>query len=111
MTSKSTADAATGPASATDAAIAAAILALLDSRKPDATICPSDAARALSATRWRPLMPAVRDAARALAREGRVVVTQRGRALDPALEWHGPVRIGRAGKRVPEKKGSRGKPA
>ncbi|MDX6676015.1 MAG: hypothetical protein QOE31_67 [Solirubrobacteraceae bacterium] len=60
-----------------------AILDLLARRDPGKTICPSDAARALGGDGgFRPLMPVVRDAARALVEEGRIEVTQRGRPVD-----------------------------
>jgi hypothetical protein len=72
-----------------------AILALLAARRAGATICPSEAARALAGddpTDWRPLMAPVREAAAVLADEGRVEVTQRGRAVD-ARAARGPVRV------------------
>ena len=60
-----------------------AILELLAQRDPGKTICPSDAARALGGDDgFRPLMPVVRDAARALVAEGRIEVTQRGEPVD-----------------------------
>ncbi len=72
-----------------------ALLALLAERRAGATICPSEAARALAgddASGWRPLMGAVREAAAALADEGRVEVTQRGRVVDLRTA-RGPVRV------------------
>lgn len=69
------------------------ILELLDGRRDGATICPSDAARAAGGDDWRPLMQPVRMAARRLAQDGRVVVTQRGRIVDPD-DARGPIRIG-----------------
>ena len=60
-----------------------AILELLAQRDPGKTICPSDAARAMGGDDgFRPLMPVVRDAARALVAEGRIEVTQRGEPVD-----------------------------
>ena len=60
-----------------------AILDLLARRDPGKTICPSEAARALGGDDgFRPLMPVVRDAARALVAEGRIEVTQRGEPVD-----------------------------
>jgi hypothetical protein len=60
-----------------------AILDLLAQRDPGKTICPSDAARAMGGDDgFRPLMPVVRDAARALVAEGRIEVTQRGEPVD-----------------------------
>jgi hypothetical protein len=38
-------------------------------------------------------MEPARAAARALARQGRVEITQRGTVLDPDADWRGPVRI------------------
>jgi hypothetical protein len=62
----------------------AAILALLARRDPGKTICPSDAARALGGDDgFRPLMPLVRDAARALVAARRIEVTQSGTPVDP----------------------------
>jgi len=74
----------------------AAILHLLERRGPNASICPSEAARAVGGDDWRQLMEAARDAARELARLGRVQITQRGRVLDPGGPWRGPIRIRRA---------------
>ena len=76
--------------------IAETIFALLDARAPTATICPSDAARALGGDEaaWRALMPEVRQVAADLARTGRLRVTQRGHDVD-ALNVRGPIRLGR----------------
>ncbi len=68
-----------------------AILGLLAERRDGATICPSEAARAL-ADDWRPLMQPVRDTAAAMADAGRLEVTQSGRAVDPR-EARGPIRL------------------
>ncbi|WP_421120699.1 DUF3253 domain-containing protein [Aquihabitans daechungensis] len=73
--------------------IEATILALAGHRAPDKTICPSDVARAIGGTGWRALVPQVREVARRLATERRVVVTQGGHPLDPDAPWKGPVRI------------------
>lgn len=61
------------------------------------TICPSEVARALGED-WRELMPLVRAVADAMASQGEVVVTQKGRAVQAATA-RGPVRIGLAGQR------------
>ncbi|GAA4821884.1 DUF3253 domain-containing protein [Nocardioides caeni] len=69
------------------------ILELLAQRRPGATICPSDAARAAAADDdWRALMEPVRAAARSLVARGVVEVTQGGRVvdLDGAV---GPIRM------------------
>lgn len=72
------------------------ILDLLERRAPGATICPSDAARAVgSPSGWRDLMDPARAAAARLVEEGQVVVTQGGRVVDLATA-KGPVRIRRA---------------
>ena len=68
--------------------------ALLDDRRPGATICPSEAARAVDAEGWRDLMPAARAAAGRLADAGAVEVTQGGEVIDVATA-RGPVRIRR----------------
>ena len=38
-------------------------------------------------------MDQARDAARELAKEGEVVITQGGDVLDPDATWRGPIRI------------------
>ncbi|MFJ9688754.1 DUF3253 domain-containing protein [Streptomyces bacillaris] len=74
-----------------------AILELLDGRAPTATICPSDAARAVydgDDDGWRALMEPARRAARRLAEAGAVEITQGGRRVE-ADEARGPVRVRR----------------
>ncbi|MCW2928459.1 MAG: hypothetical protein JWM86_2427 [Thermoleophilia bacterium] len=72
-----------------------AIIALLSGREPDATTCPSDAARIAASPDWRGWMDAVRDEARAMHAAGSVEIRQRGvRVEDPATA-RGPIRIGR----------------
>jgi hypothetical protein len=78
-----------------DGALERTIDALLDQRRPGATICPSEAARAVDPEGWRKLMPAARAAAGRLAGAGDVEVTQRGEVVDVASA-RGPVRIRRA---------------
>ena len=70
-----------------------AILALLAERSEGKTICPSEAARAVGGTAWRDQMPLAREAAAALAAEGRIVVLQKGEPVD-ALKARGPIRLG-----------------
>jgi hypothetical protein len=77
-----------------DARLERAIDALLDARRAGATICPSEAARAVDPDRWRELMPAARAAAGRLAAAGQVQVTQRGEVVDVATA-RGPVRVRR----------------
>jgi hypothetical protein len=76
--------------------IAATIFALLDTRAPGATICPSEVARAIARSGWRPLMPAVRDVARRLARDGRLELRQRGVVIAPDADVKGPIRLARS---------------
>ena len=71
----------------------AAILELARQRGTASSICPSDAARAVGGERWRDLMDVARDAARELARDGEVVITQGGKPVDPDADWRGPIRI------------------
>ena len=71
-----------------------AIDELLDRRRPEATICPSEAARAIDPDGWRELMPAARAAAGRLAAAGAAEVTQGGEVVDVATA-RGPVRIRR----------------
>lgn len=80
--------------------LAASILELLSRRSPEASICPSEVARALAddETTWRALMPSVRDAAAGLARRGVIIVTQGKSTLDPADIGHGPIRLRRGGR-------------
>jgi hypothetical protein len=81
--------------SATDRALEAAILALLEARARGATICPSEAARAVAGDDeplWRPLMEPTREAARRLVAAGRLEITQSGRVVDPSAA-RGAVRL------------------
>ena len=77
-----------------DAELERTIGALLDRRRPEATICPSEAARAVAPEGWRELMPAARAAAGRLAAAGEVEVTQGGAVVDAATA-RGPVRVRR----------------
>ncbi len=78
-----------------DREIRHAITGLLQKRHPSATICPSEAARALAPKAWRPLMDQVRAVAVAMAKEGALEIRQGGNVvpLDQALK--GPIRLGR----------------
>jgi hypothetical protein len=69
------------------------ILELARRRGPSSSICPSDAARAVGGDGWRDLMDDARAAARELARDGEVEITQRGEVVDPNAHWRGPIRI------------------
>ncbi|ERG63397.1 hypothetical protein L332_02895 [Agrococcus pavilionensis RW1] len=80
---------------AQDELMESAILDLLAQRREGATICPSDAAKAVAGSDeadWRPQMDAARDAARRLVAAGAVEVTQRGSVVD-LDSARGPIRI------------------
>jgi len=79
-----------------DSELEQAILRLLAARSPGATICPSEAARAVAAGgSWRQLMAAARAAAGRLAGRGDVQITQAGRVVELASA-RGPIRIRRS---------------
>ena len=71
-----------------------AIKTLLAERRADATICPSEAARAVGGEDWRPLMEPARAAARRLVASGDVEITQGGHVVDPSTA-KGPLRVRR----------------
>lgn len=71
-----------------------AIGELLDRRRPEASICPSEAARTVDPANWRELMPAARAASGRLAAAGEVQVTQGGAVVDVGTA-RGPVRVRR----------------
>ena len=78
-----------------DRDLEAAILHLLGSRPRGATICPSEAARAVGGPdedAWRALMEPARGAARRLVAAGRAEITQGGRVVDPSTA-RGAIRI------------------
>jgi hypothetical protein len=76
-------------------AIEAEILARVSERGTGKTICPSEVACALAEqeSEWRALMPKIRAAAAALVRQGHLIVTQKGQAVDIETAT-GPVRLG-----------------
>lgn len=76
---------------ASDSDIAATILRLAGERGPDASICPSEAARSL-AEEWRPLLGPVRRVAARLAQDGRIDILRKGRPIAPA-DMKGVIRL------------------
>lgn len=78
-----------------DEKLTASIRELLDARAASATICPSEAARAVGGEDWRDLMEPARRAARRLVAAGEVEITQRGQVVDPSTA-KGPIRIRKA---------------
>lgn len=80
----------------TQAEIAAEILRQTAARGAGKSICPSEVARALAPDAWRPLLGPVREAAAALAAQGRVLILRKGRPVPPA-ELRGVVRLAAPG--------------
>ena len=77
-----------------DRLLESVILDLLAHRAEAATICPSEAARAVGGEQWRDQMDAARRAARRLVAAGSVDITQGGEVVDPSTV-RGPIRIRR----------------
>ncbi len=71
--------------------ISAKILELLALRNEGATICPSEVLP-LPLRKNQSAMEMVRNVARRLFVEGRIVITQKGRVIDP-LKTKGPIRL------------------
>ena len=84
--------------------LGAAMRTLLRRRRPESTICPSDAARVAGGEDWRAVMDLAREVAAALAADGLVEVRQRGVRVDPATAT-GALRIAR-GPGWPEEEGA-----
>ncbi|MDA2956350.1 MAG: DUF2256 and DUF3253 domain-containing protein [Actinomycetota bacterium] len=79
---------------AVDTALEDAILQLLNARARDASICPSEAARAVGGESWQSLMEPARKAARRLVAQEKAQITQGGKVVDPSRA-KGPIRIRR----------------
>ncbi len=71
--------------------IAAEILRLTELRGPAASISPSDVARSL-ADDWRKLLGPIRREATRLARDGRIDILRKGRAIQP-VDMRGVIRL------------------
>ncbi len=78
-----------------DARLEESIRSLLSQRAPEATICPSEAARDVGGDDWRDLMEPAREAARRLVVTEEVEITQGGTVVDGATAT-GPIRIRRS---------------
>jgi hypothetical protein len=75
------------------------IVRLLQDRAVGATICPSEAARAVfSEESWRLEMQRVRKAARRLVDQGLISICQRAKVVDPSSA-KGPIRLKLTSKR------------
>jgi hypothetical protein len=72
------------------------IFRLLLSLKQGESICPTDAARGFG-SKWRQLMPHVREVVADMARDGQIQVTLRGQTIDvdevDIEQTKGPIRI------------------
>ncbi len=80
---------------ASDDEVEATLLEHLRARGPGKTLDPQEVARALGGAHpdgWGPMMQPVRRAAVRLMKEGRVVITRRGRPVDPD-DFRGTYRI------------------
>ncbi len=77
-----------------DLELEAAIARLLGERAASATICPSEAARAVDAEGWRELMEPARCAARRMVARGEAVILQKGKVVDGSTA-RGVIRVGR----------------
>jgi hypothetical protein len=75
--------------------IHAEILRQTSARGAGKSICPSEVARALEPEEacWRRLMGPVRAAAIRLAKEGRIELLRKGKAVDPEAEIRGVIRL------------------
>ena len=71
----------------------ATLRSLLQHRRPDASLCPSDVSRVIGADRWRAVQPLVLDRLWLLQERGVVVITQGGEPVDS--DARGPVRVRR----------------
>ncbi len=75
-----------------DKALEEAIVALLGRRGAAATICPSEAARAVVGEEFEAAMEPTRRAARRLVARGDIEITQGGRVVDPSTA-KGAIRL------------------
>ena len=70
-----------------------AILTLVDARGPEKSICPTEAARALSPEGWHAKLKLVRSTAIRMAREGRLQVLRKGKPVDDLGDVRGVIRL------------------
>lgn len=75
-----------------DGKVEHALRELLGRVREGGTVCPSEAARAVSADDWRRLMEPARQAARRLVAIGEAEITQHGEVVDLATA-KGPIRV------------------
>lgn len=70
------------------------ILEFLNDKDPGKSICPSEVVRALfeNEERWRSEMERVRCAARRLAHQNKIEITQKNKVVEPS-NFKGPIRL------------------
>lgn len=68
------------------------IFNLLAQRDPGKTICPSEVAKIIAPERWQREMGRVRGVAVGLARQGRLVITKKGKPVNPEA-FKGVIRL------------------
>ena len=79
---------------ARESALEETLLQLVTERGAGKTICPSEVARAVASDdTWRSLLGPIRTVAVELARRGEVVITRKGKPVDPE-RFKGVYRIG-----------------
>ena len=72
--------------------IESAIFDHLNRLAPGKSIEPSDVAKELQPQQWQRMLPKVRGVAVALAREGRLIITKKGKPVDPNA-FKGVIRL------------------
>lgn len=72
--------------------IEAVILEKLSAREPGKSICPSEVAKDLQPEQWQRMMGKVRGVAVGMARQGRLVITKKGKAVNPDA-FKGVIRL------------------
>ncbi|WP_125256508.1 DUF3253 domain-containing protein [Brevundimonas fluminis] len=72
--------------------IEAEIFDQLAKRDPGKSICPSEVAKAIAPERWQREMGKVRAVATGLARQGRLVITKKGKPVNPEA-FKGVIRL------------------
>ncbi|MEL7453677.1 MAG: DUF3253 domain-containing protein [Pseudomonadota bacterium] len=78
-----------------------AILSLVGERGVGKTICPSEAAQAVSQDRWRAVLKDVRAEAVRLAKSGDITIYRKGRPVQNIDTFKGVYRLGLPGKPLP----------
>lgn len=72
--------------------IEAEIFDQLSKRDPGKSICPSEVDKAIAPDRWQREMGKVRAVATGLARQGRLVITKKGKPVNPEA-FKGVIRL------------------